>query len=208
VNATEQVRRQIGQDLHDMLSSDLAAAAMKAGNLRTRLAEKTPEETEALDDIIQTIRDGAEQARTLSHALVPVSLQEEHLAAALENLCREQEELGALDCTFEGDREESLPTDKETAMHLYRIAHEAVVNARQHADANHLWISLDREADRLVMTVRDDGVGLPDDVEKGLGLRSMAYRANLIGASLSATSGDEGGTTVRCALPLSTAQAD
>jgi len=93
-------------------------------------------------------------------------------------------------------------------MHLYRIAYEAVVNTRQHANATHVWIALQRDQDQLVMTVRDDGDGLPDDVEKGLGLRSMEHRANLIGASLSITSGEEGGALIRCSLPLAKAQPD
>ena len=89
-----------------------------------------------------------------------------------------------------------------------RIAREAIVNARQHADAAQVRVALRRKKDQLVMTVRDNGTGIPDDVEKGLGLRSMAYRANLIGASLSVTSGEEGGTVVRCRLSLSDDPAD
>jgi two-component system CheB/CheR fusion protein len=213
VDTTEKVRRQIGQDLHDILSSDLAALAMKLDNYRTRLErEEVDVDLEALEDGIEQARKAAEQARTLSHALVPVALQEEHLAAALENLCREQEELAGIALTFEGDREERLPHNKETAMHLYRIAHEAIINARRHADADRIRVDLKRTNGGIDMVVQDDGRGLPDDLDEaeGLGMRTMRYRANLIGATLSLESGpdDDGGTTLRCTLPLAEAEAE
>ena len=208
VNATERVRRRIGQDLHDILSSDLAALAMKMDNYKNRLEDADGVDVAPLEGLVEDARTAAEQARTLSHALVPVALQEEHLAAALENMCREQAEVGDIDCTFEGNREEPFPINKETAMHMYRIAHEAVVNVRRHADASGVWVRLYRTNDTLVMTIRDDGVGLSEPVDEaaGLGLRTMRYRANLIAASLSFESGEDGGTVVRCTLSLTEAE--
>ena len=216
VNTTERVRRRIGQDLHDILSSDLAALAMKLDNYRTRLDRDGADvDLGPLEDATEQAREAAEQARTLSHALVPVALQEEHLAAALENLCREQEEMAGISLTFEGDREERLPRNKETAMHLYRIASEAIINARRHAEASQIHVRLGRTNGTLEMIVQDDGVGLPDDIDEaeGLGLRTMRYRANLIGATLSFESesdgsGDDSGTTLRCKLPLEDARSE
>ena len=210
VNATERVRRRIGQDLHDILSSDLAALAMKMDNYKNRLTDVDGVDVAPLEGLVEDARTAAEQSRTLSHALVPVALQEEHLAAALENLCREQSEVDDIALTFEGDREEPFPINKETAMHMYRIAHEAVVNVRRHAEASGVWVRLYRTDDTLVMTVRDDGVGLSESVDEaaGLGLRTMRYRANLIGASLSFESGEDGGTVVRCTLSLAEAEGE
>jgi two-component system CheB/CheR fusion protein len=213
VDASEKVRRQIGQDLHDVLSSDLAALAMKTDNLTRKMDEESIERAaavETLREIVEGLRAGADHSRTLSHALIPVALQEEHLAAALDNLCREQDDVSDLTLIFEGDREEPLPAKEETAMHLYRIAHEALTNARRHAQAEHVWISLRRTDDDLVLTVRDDGVGLSaDDLEAsdGVGLRTMEYRADIIGAAVSFEEGEAGGMEVRCTLPLERAQA-
>jgi two-component system CheB/CheR fusion protein len=213
INAGERVRREIGQDLHDVLSSDLAALALQADNLRNKVQEKHIERTEtaeALHDIIDGLREAADRSRTLSHALIPVSLQDKTLTAALKNLCREQEKLTEVSFAFEGSLDDPLPRDEETAMHLYRIAHEAITNVRRHADADHVTVSLRRTDEALVLTVTDDGVGLPDDLDHsdGVGLRTMDHRAHVIGASLSVEAGDEGGTVVRCALPLDTARSE
>ena len=216
VNTTERVRRQIGQDLHDILGSDLAALAMTLDNYRNRLDRDGADvDLGPLEDAIEQTREAAEQARTLSHALVPVDLQEEHLAAALETLCREQEEMAGIALDFEGDREERLPHNKETAMHFFRIANEAIINARRHAAASRIQVRLGRTNGALEMVIQDDGVGLPEDLDEseGLGIRTMRYRANLIGATLSFESGSEtsngnGGTTLRCRLPLEEAKAE
>jgi len=88
-------------------------------------------------------------------------------------------------------------------MNLYRIAHEAVANAREHADPSRIQLGLTEEGSDLVLSVCDDGRGwegeAPDD--EGLGLHLMRYRANLIGATLTLSSGD-GQTVVECCLPL------
>jgi signal transduction histidine kinase len=100
-------------------------------------------------------------------------------------------------------------------MHLYRIANEAIINARCHAEASRIWVRLRRTNGTLEMIVQDDGVGLPDNLDEaeGLGLRTMRYRANLIGATLSLESGSEAsggdsGTILRCRLPLEEAKAE
>jgi len=221
VSASETVRRDIGRELHDVLSSDLAALAIQADNLAFKLREQAPSSSDAsasglhwenvgraLEEIAEGVRSAAKQSRTLSHVLMPVALQEEHLAAALQHLCREQAELGKPAPTFEGDREESLPENKETAIHLYRIARESIVNAQRHAEAEHIWVRIRRESDQLVLTIRDDGNGLPDmtDQKDGIGLQTMGHRADLIGATLRIDPSDEGGTVVRCTLPLSEAR--
>ena len=219
VNTTERVRRQIGQDLHDILSSDLTALAIMLGNYRDELEDRADVDLSPLSEMARQVRLAADRARTLSHALVPLELQEEHLAAALENLCHTQGEMADPVVTFEGNRGERLPYQKETAAHLYRIAREAIVNARRHADAHHIRVRLQRTDDTLELTVRDDGVGLPNDLtdDQGIGLRTMRYRANLIGATLSLESGSAvageshdaaaTGTLLRCTLPLHEAEA-
>ena len=163
LNASEKVRRDIGRELHDVLSSDLAALAMNADNLRREPdAEEIGSDAALvmLEGIVQGIRTAAGQSRSLSHALIPAALQEEDLTTALETLCHEYEE--------------------------------------------HIWVRLDEEEGRLVLTVRDDGDGLPEKTHsgEGVGLQTMTYRAHLIGATLTIDSAEEGGPLVRCTVPL------
>jgi two-component system CheB/CheR fusion protein len=103
----------------------------------------------------------------------------------------------------------AVSLDRDVAVHLYRIAREALANARQHADANHVDVALQAEDGQVVLTVRDDGVGPPmdgrlEEVSKGLGVRLMRYRADLLGASLHVRPAEGSGTVVRCEVPTAT----
>lgn len=102
-----------------------------------------------------------------------------------------------------GDPVDGRPSDEEVALNLYRIAHEAVANAREHGNASAIRIDLQATGDELILTVRDDGEGWEGDdpSEEGLGLYLMRHRADLIGASLSLDHSD-GETTVECRLPM------
>ena len=83
---------------------------------------------------------------------------------------------------------ETTPIDSTAAMHLYRIAQEAVMNAIKHGHVSQVVVDLSVDDGTLIVTVNDDGIGLPDQLpaDGGLGLRIMASRAGMIGAHFSA----------------------
>ncbi|MFM7100394.1 MAG: sensor histidine kinase [Verrucomicrobiota bacterium] len=90
----------------------------------------------------------------------------------------------------------------EVAIHLYRIAQEAVQNAVKHARATRLEIGLASSDNRLHLVVRDNGRGLPARPPRrgGLGLRIMQYRAGMIGATIAIERDPAGGTVVSCSV--------
>jgi signal transduction histidine kinase len=93
--------------------------------------------------------------------------------------------------------------DNEVATHLYRIAQEAVVNADKHAQARNITVKLGFEEDGMVLSVTDDGRGMPSiqDMAPGPGLRMMRHRASVIGATVAIGPSERGGTVVRCVVP-------
>ncbi len=203
IAASDETRRQIGGDLHDMLASHLAGTAMMADALAVNLGEEHPEAAAEIQRITELIREAGEQARTLSHSLMPLEVKNDELVDGLQKLADRQEQMGEFTCIFEAD--DSLPSlGGEVASHLYRIASEAVNNAAQHANPETIEIRLHRENDHVVLAAQDDGTGIPRELDPtdGLGLHTMKYRAELIGATLDVGPTDEGGTVVRCRLPL------
>jgi signal transduction histidine kinase len=101
--------------------------------------------------------------------------------------------------------------DDTTATHLYRIAQEAVSNAIRHGKAKHITIELNASSDKLVLAVRDDGIGLPhrppssniaphNDTQTGIGLQTMRYRAHIIDGVLELRPRPRGGTLVSCTI--------
>ena len=93
--------------------------------------------------------------------------------------------------------------DSAVATHLYRIAQEAVSNAIKHGKANEVLIRLDPLGSRIVLSVTDNGAGLPAALpdKRGMGLRIMEYRASMIGGLLSVQNHTGGGVSVVCSVP-------
>ena len=204
IEISDRERQRIGEALHDVISSGLTHVVMRTDTLAHRLTQEgTAVKADDLEGISSEVKEAADQIRSLSHALIPRALRQDHLAAALADLADEEEDFSDIDCTFVGDEGETRPEDETDAMNLYRIAHEAVANAREHADPSRIQLGLTEEGSDLVLSVRDDGRGWEGDTpeDEGLGLHLMRYRANLIGATLTLSSGD-GQTVVECRLPL------
>jgi signal transduction histidine kinase len=109
-----------------------------------------------------------------------------------------------IECDFSCEAAVSLD-ESGTATHLYRIAEEATRNAVRHGRARRIELKLSIEGSGLVLAVRDFGSGLPAPSARGqgLGLRIMAHRAAIIGATLSVEAQPAGGTLVTSRLPHS-----
>jgi PAS domain S-box-containing protein len=198
--ASEEHRR-IGQDLHDSVGQKLTGLGMLAGSLAETLREHAPADVEAASRIARGMEDALEQIRRLSRGLLPVEVDADGLQTALAELARTTTEDSGVRCQFDGDKLARI-VDNETAAHLYRVAQEAVTNALKHGAPRNVKISLTRDDTRIILSVRDDGKGIPPVAwhAQGMGLMAMQYRAALIGATLSIAPIRKGGTLVTCRL--------
>ena len=92
------------------------------------------------------------------------------------------------------ERGERLPL--RTEAEVVRIAREAICNVAKHARAVNLWVTLATDGSELRLTVADDGVGCARPRAGHFGLHTMRERAALVGAELSITERQDGGTVV------------
>ena len=206
VDASEMERKQIGQDLHDTVSQQLAGLTMLTRVLQQKIRRRPDEAAQTLaqdaNRVAELAATALTQVKNISHGLFPVELERNGLGAALRQLTQQQDALFGVACGY--TESAGIPAlDGSVAVHLYRIAQEALSNAIKHAHARRIDLCLDRTRQGLVLTVEDDGRGLPPDVEDrgGLGLAIMQYRANMIGAELSLASPPGKGVRVRCTVP-------
>jgi PAS domain S-box-containing protein len=203
VKACDTERQRIGRDLHDSLGQVLTGLALNAHALASQLAAGGDESAgrQAME-LAAHLRTAVVQARELAAALCPVQLEGDGLHEGLRQLAKSTRDLFDVDCsTALGS---SLPhLDENTAMHLYRIAQEAVHNAVRHGKGAAIEIGLTHQDGTLELSVRDDGAGfelLPPG-QNGIGLASMQHRAEELGAALRIDSRPGHGTTVVCRLP-------
>ncbi len=196
LQVSERERRRIGQDLHDGLGQHLTGIEFMSEVLAQRLAVgRTRELRDAAAraaEINRHVREAIAQARSLARGLAPIVLESEGLIAALSQLAANTEQMFQVKCTFQADPAANI-ADHRIAIHLYRIAQEAISNAIRHGKSKRIVVCLQGSPERTVLLIKDHGRGLPPDVattsagpadRRGLGLRIMKYRAGIIGGSL------------------------
>jgi len=199
LTAVETERQRIGQDLHDDLCQRLGAIALLIGSLAKEVSVLDKKLGEKLGKIPALVTEAIGSCRNLARGLHPVTLASAGLPAALAELAARV----PADVKFHWPRSERIDFEPTLALHLYRIAEEAVTNAVKHAGAKSITIGLAILARRPVLEIADDGKGIGQKVKtEGMGLRNMEYRANVIGGNLTVEARKGGGTCVRCTLPL------
>jgi signal transduction histidine kinase len=106
-----------------------------------------------------------------------------------------------LNINIEGD---ITVRDKIHYSQIYYIVQEAVTNSVKHSGAKTIHVTLKRSSSDILLLVKDDGIGIPDEVniQSGIGLKIMKYRARMIGSSINVKKGGEGGTEVICVIPV------
>jgi len=202
LEVSDREQRRIGQDLHDGLGQLLAGMAFLGQALAQKLAKQDRAETAEAIQLVQLANKAMTWARELVHGLSPVELEGDGFIVALQDLAIQAEHLFGITCQVTCDRLPPMP-DHMVATHLYRIAQEAVSNAVKHGQAHHVVLALTTGQHSTQLTMHDDGIGFQEGANKptGMGLRTMHYRASMIGASLTIHSDASSGTTVVCEWP-------
>ncbi|OPY79343.1 MAG: Oxygen sensor histidine kinase NreB [Syntrophorhabdus sp. PtaU1.Bin153] len=201
LEVSEWEQQRIGQDLHDSLSQQLAGIAYLSKVLEQKMATKSLREAFDAAEIVSLINEAITQTKGLARGLYPVRLEAGGLMNALSELATNVERLFGISCRFEYDRPVFV-SDSITAIHLYRIAQEAVNNAIKHGQAKNIVIDLNTENETTVLTIRNDGLAFRrgDPLRKGMGLSIMKHRASMIGASFDIRNDPDGGTVVACSF--------
>ncbi len=196
-------RERVGSELHDGLCQEMAGIAALSDALARKLAPVAAAESAAAREIGKLLSRSIEHARDLARGFIPLHHKAIGLVPALSDFCANTEALFRIKCRFHCQAEPP-PLDTKQKSQLYRIVQEAVNNAIAHGRARRVEISLAFHAGRGVLTIQDNGVGIGPAQEgnHGVGLRTMAYRARLIGASFEVKRGSPRGTVVSCGFSL------
>ena len=194
---SDREQRRIGQDLHDSLCQHLTAIAYMARSVALRLKNHRVIEVEHIEKIAQLINDGVTEARTIARGLHPVEMEPPGLVTALAALVKQPH--WPVQCRLEADEEISVQ-DSTVALHLYRIAREAIINANKYARAREIIVRMKHSTKGIELSVIDDGVGIPanSSAGSGMGFHIMEYRARSIGARLEIKPIKPHGTRVTC----------
>jgi signal transduction histidine kinase len=196
VVAREEERRRIRRDLHDGLGPALSGVVFQLESARLLVDREPGRAKDQVTATSQYVQEVVADVRRLVHDLRPPALDDLGLVGAL------RQQAARLDppATVESPELGPLPAAVEVA--AFRIAGEAMANTARHAGASTCTVRLEVGDGALLVEVADDGRGIPEDVQAGVGLVSLRERAAELGGRSEVTCPPGGGTTVRAWLPL------
>ncbi len=185
IEAQERDRTRIADELHDSLGQNLLVI-----NNELQLQAQTPQGEPLKEDLMQMstwVRDAIEEVRNIAYNLRPHQLDRLGLKRAISSIAGRLARGGGFKMEVVLDDIEGF-LDKDAETHLFRIVQEGLQNAVRHAEANRVTLKVQRNAGRLVLTLSDNGRGFSVKTAqqslKGMGLRTMMERADLMNAEL------------------------
>jgi signal transduction histidine kinase len=198
--AQEEERARLARELHDETVQGLVALDHRLQKAQRALQRDPALLKDEVSAVRAMVHAEMEEVRRFSRGLRPAYLEDLGLCPALELLC---EELG-VDFSVTGAPRRLDPTAE---LSFFRIAQEAINNARRHAQARQIALGLAFLPTKLVMQVQDDGIGFAPPAHLGslgrqghFGLMGMEERAELIGAQLTLASSPGSGATITLSL--------
>jgi two-component system CheB/CheR fusion protein len=202
-------RRHMARELHDDIGGHMTGIGLIAQGLLGELVKTDSPLAARTRELVESIHVAHQRLRSVIRGLMPVEAMPDGLMAALTHLAGQCEAASRVSCHFECEPPVSVD-DPAMALHLFRIAQEAVNNAVRHAQPVHIGISLAAMPQRIEVVVTDDGRGFSDIKadHSGTGLESMRQRAHLLGGDISLRPREGGGTVLTCWVPRRSGLAD
>jgi signal transduction histidine kinase len=205
IEAQEAERTRVAAELHDNIAQRIAVLAMgldELNNPRSLLTDEVRAKLRALSG--QTVALAQEVAR-LSSNLRPGHLEHVGIAAAAASLCRDIATQRNVDIAFS---RKGVPArvPPNVALGVFRIVHEAVMNAVEHAGVGRVAVALRGTSDEIRLEIVDAGIGFDVDAARnarGTGLIGIEAYVGLLGGDLAIQSRPGEGTTIRARVPLS-----
>lgn len=182
IQTQEKERQRIARELHDDIGSKLNVINLGLHRLRKTAEGPLGESVEELFSVIDTTID---TTRRISHDLLPPTLENFGLVAALEELCEHYRNASDVEVDFELCSNERPIDDRDTSLSLFRVAQELMSNSFKYAEAKHISVKLWQGQRNSRLSYQDDGKGFDQklyDNKKGLGMQNIESRMRMIGA--------------------------
>lgn len=194
MEAEEKERVRIARELHDSLGQMLSAAKMNI----SAMDSYNDDDAKLAGNAKKLIDDSVKEVRTISHNLMPTSLMEKGIEPALNELAAKINDTGLMQIDLlVSAGEERLDSSVEIA--IYRIVQEVVNNMIKHSKANHVEVMLDYNAEKVYLSIKDNGVGFDTaniETSSGIGWRNIFSRVYMMNGDVQIQSQPGRGTLV------------
>ena len=208
ITVQEEERRLLAREMHDDLTQRLALLAIEAGKLESTSPQDDSKRRAELQQMKKKIIKLSKDIHDISRQIHPAILDDLGLVDALKSECNAFSQREEIDVAYNTNNVPSF-IPKNIAICIYRITQESLRNIAKYAKTNEASVSLIGSDSKLILTVRDNGIGFNTNQihsQKGIGLSSMKERARLIQGEFSVQSKPGKGTIIELKVPYKEGQ--
>ncbi|MDC9721990.1 MAG: sensor histidine kinase [Urechidicola sp.] len=186
IEGEEKERFRIAKELHDGVNGDLSAIKYKLSSLLEM-------NNKVIKEAITMIDDSCQQVRTISHNLVPQSLENFNLEEAIQEYCNSMDAIHQPKIIFQKIGEH-IKIDKKSELNIFRIIQELVSNSIKHSEASEIIVQISCRDSLMHITFEDDGKGFDvNQIESdGIGLKNIQSRIEYLHGSMDLISNENG----------------
>lgn len=180
----EAERKRIAKDLHDEIGSKLNIILLNTFRLEEQVKENE-DVKEITTEIATIINHTIDSTRRISHELLPPTLEEFGLVEAIIELQHNFNQTNSVEIDFNLEADEDQDIDKLTELNIYRVLQELVNNSIRHGKATKIQIQFWKQNIGCKLSYKDNGEGFEVESlsnKKGLGMKNMESRLNMINA--------------------------
>jgi signal transduction histidine kinase len=194
-----QERNRLARELHDTLAHSLAAVTVQLEAVKVIWDMQPDRAKQLVDESTDTVRSGLQETRRALQALRAETLESLGFTESIYELAKTTQARFGFDVTVNATGNFTWLTNEQEHV-LYRIVQEALQNGAKHANAQHLYITIQTSDNSLCLSVVDDGTGFDHKIiesDRHFGIQGMRERAHLIGAELTISSQIGQGTKIQ-----------
>ncbi|ANH81968.1 hypothetical protein A8C56_14205 [Niabella ginsenosidivorans] len=198
----EKERSRLSKELHDGLGGMLTGARLRLQSINGQ------EGNRSIDGVIHQLSGAGSELRRIAHNMMPENLLRFGLNAALRDLCDSLQSSRTGIHFYSSNISKSLPQNEQLI--IYRIIQELLNNALKYADATEIIVDCMQDADKVFITVEDNGVGFKNTPEQaeGVGLMNVRNRISYLHGDMVIESEPGQGTTIRITVTVNNRSKD
>jgi signal transduction histidine kinase len=200
----EEERSRLAKDLHDGLGGMLSGVKFSFSNMKENLI-MTPENLQVFQRGLDMLDSSISEMRRVAHSMMPEALLKFGLDAALKDFCTQINSSGVIKILYQSYALEDLQINQTSSVTIYRIVQELINNSIKHSGASQAIVQLNREQNKLLLTVEDNGTGFhKEQLNKsaGVGWANISSRLAYLNASVDLESAPGKGTSVNIEIDI------
>ncbi|MGB0871486.1 MAG: sensor histidine kinase [Flavobacteriales bacterium] len=190
---------QIGREIHDNVGQNLTLSSLYIQQILQNKASK--EIHNQIEHVGEIINVALNDLRALSKDLTDDRIENQSLSTLIEQECIKLKGLKICKVVFEDQSTIGIDTYREKSV-LLRIIQEFTQNSIKHAQCNEIKISIRNDNGAFLLMLQDDGIGFDVNKlqERGIGLKNIRKRIDLLDGELKLSSSVSKGTCLKIKL--------